>query len=158
MTFRVGDRVAHPMHGAGVIDQIETQKRGSEELQYYVLRLPVGDMRVLIPVDSCDAIGVRPIIASEEAEHILNAIPELEISMTQNWNRRYRENMLRIKSGDLTEVAVVVKSLIHRGRGHTLSTGERKMLAAAKRILLSELSLVLGDSVDELERRLDGAP
>ena len=109
MTFRVGDRIAHPMHGAGVIDQIETQKHGSEELQYYVLRLPVGDMRVLIPVDSCEAIGVRPIIASEEAEHILNAIPEMEVSMTQNWNRRYRENMLRIKSGNLLEVAAVVR-------------------------------------------------
>ena len=155
MTFRVGDRVAHPMHGAGVIDQIETQKRGSEELQYYVLRLPVGDMRVLIPVDSCDAIGVRPIIASEEAEHILNAIPELEISMTQNWNRRYRENMLRIKSGDLLEVAAVVKGLMAREHERGLSTGERKMLHSAKQILISEFVMSMCGEYEEIEHRLD---
>ena len=155
MVFQVGDRIAHPMHGAGVIDRIETKKLGSEERQYYVLKLPVGDMRVMIPVDSCSAIGVRPIIASEEAEQILNAIPALEISMTQNWNRRYRENMLRIKSGDLMEVAVVVKGLMARESERGLSTGERKMLHSAKQILLSEFVMSMCEEYEAIEHRLN---
>ncbi|MEG0035668.1 MAG: CarD family transcriptional regulator, partial [Oscillospiraceae bacterium] len=109
--FSVGDRIAHPMHGAGVIDSIVKRKVGGEEREYYVLKLPVGDMLVMIPVESTDAIGVRPIIEPDEAENIINSIAGIEINMTQNWNKRYRENMLKIKSGDLMEVATVIKGL-----------------------------------------------
>ena len=108
MTFRVGDRIAHPMHGAGVIDSVVTRKINGKERDYYVLKLPVGDMLVMIPVDTSAAIGVRPIVGADEAEKILGSIPGLEIEMTQNWNKRYRENMLKIKSGNLLEVAAVV--------------------------------------------------
>ncbi|HBD87162.1 MAG TPA: CarD family transcriptional regulator, partial [Clostridiales bacterium] len=114
MTFRVGDKIAHPLHGAGVIDRIEQRKINGTEREYYVLKLPVGEMLVMIPVESCNEIGVRPIISAEEAERILDNIPEIEIEMTQNWNKRYRENMLKIKSGDLMEVAAVVKGLMAR--------------------------------------------
>ena len=156
--YAIGDRIVHPMQGAGVIEDIVTQRSGGAPREYYVFRAPMDAVVVLIPTASSGEIGVRPVVERAEAEALLEAYPALPAESSVSWNRRYRDNMLRIKSGDLTEVAVVVKSLIHRGRGHTLSTGERKMLAAAKRILLSELSLVLGDSVDELERRLDGAP
>ena len=155
MIFHVGDRVAHPMHGAGIIDRIEKKKVGMDVKEYYVVKLPMGEMRVLIPVDSCQAIGVRPIVGYEEAESILNAIPALKITMTQNWNKRYRENMLRIKSGDLMEVAIVVKGLMTRESARGLSTGERKMLHSAKQILLSEMVMSLRGNYEELERRLD---
>lgn len=157
MTFRVGDRIAHPMHGAGVIDSVVTRKINGKERDYYVLKLPAGDMLVMIPVDTSAAIGVRPIVGADEAEKILGSIPGLEIEMTQNWNKRYRENMLKIKSGNLLEVAAVVKGLMKRDKERGLSTGERKMLHSAKQILISEIVLSESASYEEVEERLNSA-
>ena len=157
MTFRVGDRIAHPMHGAGIIDSIVTKRITGKDREYYVLKLPAGDMLVMVPVETCDAIGVRPIVAPAEAEALLGAIPGIEVEMTSNWNKRYRENMLRIKSGDLMEVASVVKGLMQRDRERGLSTGERKMLHSAKQILISEIVLSESSSYEEVEARLDKA-
>lgn len=155
MIFRVGDRISHPMHGAGVIDSIVRRKINGAERDYYVLKLPVGDMRVMIPVNGSDAIGVRPIIGAEEAEKIMDSIPGIEVSMTQNWNKRYRENMFKIKSGDLMEVAEVVKGLMERENDRGLSTGERKMLHSAKQILISEIVLSSSASYEAVEDRLN---
>jgi CarD family transcriptional regulator len=155
MTFRVGEKIAHPLHGAGVIANIEKRKINGAEREYYVLKLAVGDMMVMIPVDSCGEIGVRPIISPDQARHIMEAIPEIDIEMTQNWNKRYRENMLKIKSGDLMEVAAVVKGLMARDVERGLSTGERKMLHSAKQILISEIVLCVGASYEEVEEKLN---
>ena len=157
MTFRVGDRIAHPMHGAGVIDSVVKRKINGTERDYYVLKLPAGDMLVMIPVDTSAEIGVRPIVDADEAEKILGSIPGLEIEMTQNWNKRYRENMLKIKSGNLVEVAAVVKGLMQRDKERGLSTGERKMLHSAKQILISEIVLSESASYEEVEERLNSA-
>jgi CarD family transcriptional regulator len=155
--FSVGDRIAHPMHGAGIIDSIVKRKVDGAEKDYYVLKLPVGDMLVMIPVDSTDSIGVRPIVEPDEAEKILRAIAEIEVNMTQNWNKRYRENMLKIKSGDLLEVAAVIKGLMLRDTDRGLSTGERKMLHSAKQILISEIVLSESSSYEEVEQRINMA-
>ncbi len=157
MTFRVGDRIAHPLHGAGVIESIVTKKINGKDRDYYVLKLPTGSMQVMVPVDSSDVIGVRPIVDPAQAERIIGAIPGIEVEMTSNWNKRYRENMLRIKSGDLMEVASVVKGLMQRDRQRGLSTGERKMLNSAKQILISEIVLSESSSYEEVEARLDSA-
>ena len=157
MTFRVGDRIAHPLHGAGVIDSIVTKKINGKDRDYYVLKLPTGSMQVMVPVESSDVIGVRPIVDPAQAEKIIGAIPGIEVEMTSNWNKRYRENMLRIKSGDLMEVASVVKGLMQRDRERGLSTGERKMLISAKQILISEIVLSESSSYEEVEARLDSA-
>lgn len=157
MAFRVGDRVAHPLHGAGVIDSIVSRKINGKDREYYVLKIPAGDMLVMIPVETSESIGVRPIIGSEEAEKILKDIPAIEVSMTQNWNKRYRENMMKIRSGDLMEVAAVVKGLTARDRERGLSTGERKMLHSARQILISEIVLSKSSSYEEVEERLNSA-
>jgi CarD family transcriptional regulator len=157
MTFKVGDRIAHPLHGAGTIDRIESKKINGTEREYYVLKLPVGDMVVMIPTGNCSEIGVRPIVKPEEAEEILNALPKIKINMSQNWNKRYRENMMKIKSGDLMEVAEVVKGLMTRDLNHSLSTGERKMLHSAKQILISEIVLSQSASYEEVEERINKA-
>ena len=157
MTFRVGDRIAHPMHGAGIIDSIVTKRINGKDRDYYVLKLPAGDMLVLVPVESCESIGVRPIVRPDEAERLLGEIPGLEVEMTSNWNKCYRENMMRIKSGDLLEVASVVKGLMQRERDRGLSTGERKMLNSAKQILISEIVLSESASHEEVEERLERA-
>ena len=157
MYFCVGDRIAHPMHGAGVIDSIETRKTSGREMEYYVMKLPVGGMLVMIPMETSGVIGVRPIVAPEEADVIMASIPDIEVDMTQNWNKRYRENMMKIKSGDLMEVAAVVKGLMTRDNDRGLSTGERKMLHSAKQILISELVLSKKSSYEEIEKRLNFA-
>lgn len=155
--FAIGDRIVHPMHGAGVIDGIEEKKINGTTRQYYVLNLPVGGMMVLIPVDTSDLIGVRPVIDASAADEVIESFSEIESEMTANWNRRYRENMLRIKSGDLKEVARVIKGLMERDNEKGLSTGERKMLRSAKQILISEFVLSLGASYEEIEKRINKA-
>jgi len=155
--FNIGDMIAHPMHGAGIIDSITEKRINGTTRQYYVLKLPTGGMVVLIPVDSCEAIGVRPIVAPDVAESIIQSLPDLDSEMTSNWNRRYHENMLRIKSGDLMEVAKVVKGLMARDSEKGLSTGERKMLHFAKQILISEIVLSQQSTYDEVEMRINTA-
>jgi len=153
----IGDRVAHPLHGAGIISEIERKRINGCSKDYYVMCVPKGNMRVMIPVDSCDMVGLRPIIDKCGAEAILQQIPLLAVSEDANWNKRYRENMLRIRSGDLMEVAAVIKSLVQREHNRGLSAGERKMLHSAKQILISEIVLCLGSSYGEVEERLNSA-
>ncbi len=152
--FSIGDRIAHPLHGAGIIESIIAKKIDGTEREYYVLKLPVGDMLVMIPVSSTAAVGVRPIVSARDAEEIIASFAELEVNMTQNWNKRYRENMEKIKSGDLTEVATVIKGLMLRDTEKGLSTGERKMLHSAKQILISEIVLSNCTSYEEVEQRI----
>lgn len=157
MSYGVGDMVTHPLHGAGVIDCIEVQRIDGQNREYYVLKLPNGDMRVKIPVATSDKIGIRPIISCEEAEAILASFSALEVCMTQNWNKRYRENMEKIKTGDLMEVAAVVKGLLIRDKEKGLSTGERKMLHSAKQILISEIVLSVCSTYEEIEAQIENA-
>ncbi len=155
--FTVGDRIAHPMHGAGIIEKIETKRINGVCRDYYVMKIPVGDILIMIPTDHCAEIGIRPIIDAEKAAALMEAMPGITVNMTQNWNKRYRENMVRIKSGDLLEVAHVVKGLMARESEKGLSTGERKMLHSAKQILISELVLAQDSSYDLVEEQVDQA-
>lgn len=155
--FAVGDKIAHPLHGAGIIEGIEERKINGQVRRYYILKIPVGGMVVMIPQESSEAVGIRAIVTAEEAENIINSLSALTFEMTQNWNKRYRENMLRIKSGNLFEVAKVIKGLLEREHEKGLSTGERKMLRAAKQILISELVLSKNATYEEIEMRINGA-
>ena len=155
--FQVGDKIVHPMHGAGVVDSIVSKKVNGVVREYYLLKIPVGGMLVMIPTTNSEEIGVRPVVNSAEADRIIASIPDIEVDMTANWNRRYRENMLRLKSGDLTEVARVVKGLALRDTDRGLSTGERKMLHSAKQILISELVLSQNTSYEDVEARINTA-
>ena len=155
--FHIGDKVVHPMHGAGTIDDIVDRTVNGTTRRYYSLKLPKSGMLVMIPTESIDAIGVRPVMGAAEAEAVLEAIPSIQVDMTSNWNQRYRENVLRLKSGDLLEVARVVKGLMLREGERGLSTGERKMLHSAREILVSELVLAGISSYEEVEKRIDQA-
>ena len=155
--FQVGDKIVHPMHGAGVVDSIVRKKVNGVVREYYILKLPVGGMLVMVPTENSEEIGVRPVSKRDEADRILAAIPNIEVEMTQNWNRRYRENMMRLKSGDVLEVARVVKGLMRRDVDRGLSTGERKMLHSAKQILISEIVLFQNASYEDVEARINGA-
>ncbi|MDD4681333.1 MAG: CarD family transcriptional regulator [Clostridia bacterium] len=139
--FSIGDKIVYPMHGAGVIESIEEKEILGEKKSYYVMKMPVGDMKVMIPINNVDCIGIRDIINRNDADKVFKALEVSCDEQTANWNKRYRENMIKIKSGDVFEVAEVVKSLVSRERHKGLSTGERKMLNSAKQILISELVL-----------------
>ncbi len=155
--FGIGDKVAHPMHGAGVIADIVREKVAGAVQDYYVFRMSVGGLVLKIPTASSHAVGLRPVVGSEEARRLLSALPAMETEMVSNWNRRYRENLQRIKSGDLYEVAGVIKGLALRDSQQGLSTGERKMLHTAKQILVSEIVLALGEDYESIEGRINAA-
>ena len=153
----IGDLIVHPMHGAGVIDDVVQEKVAGSTKEYYVFKMPVGGLTLKIPVSNCQAIGIRAIISPAEAEAFFEKIPMLEVEPNNNWNKRYQENLSRLKSGDLNEVARVVKGLMRRESRRGLSTGERKMLHNAKQIIVSEIALVQGGIYEEVEARLDRA-
>lgn len=153
--FQIGDKVVHPMHGAGVIDSIVQRKVAGHVQEYYQLRLSVGNMVVMVPTDNTGEIGMRPVVSGQRAEELMSAMEGIEVDMTQNWNRRYRENMVRLKSGDLLEVARVVKGLRQREGQRGLSNGERKMLHTAKQILISELVLAQSLPYETVESSVD---
>lgn len=157
MSYKIGDRVLYPMHGAGVIEAIEEKKILGEIHSYYVLRLPAGDMKVMIPMKNVDEIGVRDIISRDEAAAVIAHFNAHVDRDDANWNKRFRDNMAKLKSGDINEVLEVVKNLMCRDRKKGLSTGERKMLSNAKQILISELVLTDVAGVDEIEKRLEHA-
>lgn len=155
--FKIGDKVVYPMHGAGVIEAIEEKEVLGEKRQYYILRLPVGDMKVMIPISNGEGVGLREVIDRDGVQKVLHVLREQCSAMSPNWNRRYRANLEKIKSGNVYEVAEVVRNLIKRDREKGLSSGERKMLENARQILISELVLATELEEDKAQSMLDGA-
>ena len=150
--YNVGDRISHPMHGAGVIVDIVDRCVDNRPQPFYLVNMLFGSMTVLIPCSICDSIGVRNVITAEDARKIIDAIPELCIEFNDNWSKRYRENIDKIKSGDLYIVAGVIKTLVLRDKIRTLSTGERKLLNTAKGILSSEIAMATNITIQQAER------
>lgn len=156
--FCVGDKVAHPMHGAGIIDKIVTETVAGAKQDYYVFRMPVGGLTLKIPTASGESSGLRGIWENSRIQQLMQDLSGLEVQrFTGSWNQRYRENMEKLKSGDLYEVARVIKGLLHRESERGLSTGERKMLRTAKQILISEMALSTGEEYSALERQVSQA-
>lgn len=153
--YTVGDKVVHPMHGAGMIDSIVREKIAGAYHDYYVFKMPVNGLVLKIPTNHMDLVGIRPIDSFEEIEAVFSMLPQMSAEMEGNWNRRYRENLEQLKSGDLMKVASVIKGLMQRDKKHGLSTGERKMLYTAKQIMISEVCLVENIDYQAAERRID---
>jgi CarD family transcriptional regulator len=139
------------MHGAGVIVAIEEREVLGERQKYYIMQLPIGDMKVMIPMNSVEELGLRQVISEDEVERVYQVLQGEETAMSSNWNRRYRANMEKIKSGDIYEVAEVVRNLTIRDAEKGLSTGERKMLDTARQILVSELVIAQNSTKEEVE-------
>ena len=140
--FVIGDRIVYPMHGAGIIEQIEEKQILGEVRKYYILKIPCGDMKIMIPTESSRDIGIRAVISVEQINEVLGVLGAEVTEMSSNWNRRYRENMEKLKTGDIYNVAEVVRNLMRTDKEKKLSTGEKKMLSNAKQILISEFILV----------------
>lgn len=152
--FNVGDKIVYPMHGAGTIDAIEEKDILGEKQAYYIIKMP-GEVKVMVPTAKAEEIGVRNIISKENAGKVFEILEENETEMSNNWNKRYRDNIEKMKSGDIYEVADVVRNLSFKQKEKGLSTGEKKMLNNAKQILVSELVLAEHASKEEVETLID---
>ena len=152
--FNVGDYIVYPMHGAGTIDAIEEKDILGEKQSYYILKMP-GEVKVMVPINKAEQIGVRNIIDKTSAEKVFEILEEDQTEMSMNWNKRYRDNMDKMKSGDIYEVADVVRNLSFKQKEKGLSTGEKKMLNNAKQILVSELVLAEHASQEEVENLVE---
>lgn len=152
--YRKGDKIVYPLYGAGVIEDIEEKEIDGEAQTYYVLNIPVGNLKIMISAAKAESQRVRAVHSGDEIRDMLSNAAE--IIMPDNWNQRYKENMERIKSGELAMVAVVFYNLLLRERERGLSTAEKKMMTTAKQIILSELILSLDVDKVEAEEILDG--
>lgn len=152
--YNVGDCVVYPMHGAGIIEGIEIKEVLGKTQSYYVMRIPINDMKVMVPQENAGDVGIRDIIDASVAKEVLKSFRTVEIEVIQNWSKRFRDNMERIKSGDIFEVAAVVKSLMLREKQKGLSTGEHKMLSNAKQIMISEIIVAMKTDRESVENQL----
>ena len=148
--FQIGAKVVHPLHGAGVITDLVERTIDGVGATYYALTLAMDETQLFIPIDACEKLGIRPVCSRAEAEEFVRGLDGVACGEDKGWNQRYRENMLHLRSGDLHEVAQVIKSLAVRNRERGLSTGEKKMLASARQILESELAYALDSSAQEI--------
>ena len=152
--FNVGDKIVYPMHGAGTIDAIEEKDILGEKQNYYIIKMP-GEVKVMVPISKASDIGVRSVIDKAEAGKVVEVLEANETEMSNNWNKRYKENMEKMKSGSIYEVADVVRNLSYKQKEKGLSTGEKKMLNNAKQILVSELVLAEHASENEVENLVE---
>ena len=155
--FTICDKVAYPMHGAGVIEGIEEQTILGTPRRYYVLRLSHSDMKVMVPVETSGKIGVRYIVKNTDLEDVVTVLHSESTPMSDNWNKRNRDNMEKLKTGDMKEIAEVVRNLLRADHRKKLSTGEKKMLNNAKQLLLSEVVLVKDISADNADKFIEDA-
>lgn len=152
--FGVGDVVVYPHHGAGVIEGISEKTVEGETRQYFVLRMCQGNLTVMVPFESTDRIGLRNVITKKEVNKVMDVLGEDSSPMPSNWNHRYKKNRDKLRSGDIFQVAEVVRNLTLRDMEKGLSSGEKRMLNQARDILASELMYAVEVEVDEAQRMI----
>jgi CarD family transcriptional regulator len=157
LPFDVGDKVVYPHHGAAVVERREVKVAFGEEKEYLVLRLAYGDLTLMVPADNTDEVGLREVINDEEVEEVFDVLRKKDVRMPTNWSRRYKNHVEKLKSGDIYQVAEVVRNLSSRDKDKGLSAGEKRMLNRARQILVSELTFAIGVSEEQAEKKLDEA-
>ena len=153
--YDIGDKVVYPHHGAGTIATKEVRKDSESEREYLTIKILHNDMTVMIPSDSADRAGLRKVIGEETVEEVLAVLQGDGTKMPKNWNRRFKHNRDKMKTGDVFELAEVVRNLAQRDQEKGLSTGEKQMFSKAKRILASELMYAKGMDEDEAREYLE---
>ena len=153
--MNIGDKVVYPMHGAGEITGIEEQEVGGVTQSYYILRLPMGSMKLMLPVDKIEEIGLRDIIDKSRLEELKEVLSG-ESDMAQgSWNKRFHLTLDRLKTGDVLEVAAVVRNLTRQNLKKKIPSGERRLMDLSRQILISELVYVLDKNPDEVTDWVD---
>ena len=155
--FTVGDKVVYPMHGAGLVEKIEDRQILGETRAYYIIRIKGGNMQVMVPVRGAEDIGLRYVVDPKEFDEIYKVLGSESTPMDENWNRRNRDNMEKLKTGDPEQVAEVIRNLVRVDRVKKLSTGEKKLLNTARQILCSEMTMVLNVNDSAALALIDGS-
>ncbi|MDR1393261.1 MAG: CarD family transcriptional regulator [Bifidobacteriaceae bacterium] len=155
MTFAVGETVVYPHHGAALIEAITTRTVRGEEALYLKLRVNQGDLTIEVPAANVELVGVRDVVGREGLERVFEVLRADVQEEPTNWSRRYKANCEKIASGDVIKVSEVVRDLSRRDSERGLSAGEKRMLARARQILVSELALAEAIEEVEAEQRLD---
>lgn len=153
--MQVGDKVFYPMHGAGVISGIETSEVLGEQKDFFVLSMPLGSMKVMIPIESADSIGLRDIISKEEVEEIQTVLRDKPERVMGSWNKRFHAILERMKKGDILDVAAVMRNLTLQDRRRKISSGERRLMDIARQMLVSELVYACDKTPEEVEQWID---
>ena len=139
--FQIGDLVCYPMHGVGVVEAIEEQTILGDTAQYYRLRFTIGRMTAMVPVLKAEQVGLRSLADEKTCQKVIDFLKTDDCSTeSDNWNQRYRDNLDKLRGGDIMVVADVVKCLMRRDRERGLSAGERKMYLTARQVLVAELA------------------
>ena len=149
MTFDVGDRVVYPHHGAAIIESKEKRSAFGREAEYLVLRVAHGDLTVRVPSDKAEEVGMRPPISTDDVADLFYLLGKKDVREPANWSRRFKNHQEKLKSGDVYQVAEVVRNLALREQAKGLSAGEKSMLTKAQNVLISELSFALDVTEDE---------
>ena len=155
MTYDVGQTVVYPHHGAAVIQKRETRNLQGTERDYLVLRLTYGDLTLMVPADATDEVGLRSVCSDDEVEAVWAVLKSRDFTMPTNWSRRFKANYEKLKSGDIFQVAEVVRNLALRERDRGLSAGEKRMLTKARQVLVSELSAAIKKSDEDTETLIE---
>ena len=155
MSFKVGETVVYPHHGAALIEAIETRVIKGEEKTYLVLKVAQGDLTVRVPAENVDLVGVRDVVDSAGLDRVFNVLRQPYTEEPTNWSRRYKANLEKLASGDVMKVAEVVRDLWRRDQDRGLSAGEKRMLSKARQILVSELALAERTNEVNAEALLD---
>ena len=154
--FSIGDMIYYPRHGAGIIEGIEEKEVLGEKCKYYVIRIALGDMKVMVPIGKTEFHGIRNITSKDRIDDIYNILSGETSCMCKNWSKRYRENEAIIRRGDVFEISELVKNLTVADRGKKLSTGEKRMLENVRQLLVSELMLMLDEPYEKIEEKVLG--
>ena len=155
--FKIGDRVVYPMHGAGVVKDVVVKDIMGKKEEYFIIMMPIGNIKISVPVENAQNIGVRDVIDIQELKEVYDVLKGNKSKMSVNWNKRYRENLEKLKKGDVLEVAEVVRNLSIMDKNKGLSTGEKKMLNSAKKMLISEMVIVENDIYASVEKKIENA-
>ena len=153
--MKIGDRIVYPMHGAGEVTGIEENEVGGVTKSYYVLRLPMGNLKLMLPIDKIDEIGLRDVIGKEKIPEVAEVLKGAAEHSQGSWNKRYHANLDRMKTGDILEVAAIARNLMRQNEKKKISSGEQRLLETAKQILISELVFALDKTPEEISDWLD---
>ena len=155
--FKIGDKVVYPNHGLGVIEQIEKRATGDRVEEFLTLRIVANDSTVMVPRSNTANVGLRRVVTKKEVEEVFDVLKDTKITLYDDWKGRFQENSDKMRTGSITEVARVFKSLSHLALQKNLSYRERRMLDKAKYLIVSEIAEVERMPVDQVEAKIDRA-